>query len=60
MVDLAEKLQKPDILEAPFVVVSNGMFHQISDSVRSEVGLPTSKLVFPAWQKWAIAAAKKI
>ncbi len=60
IVDLSEKLQKPELLEAPFVVLSNGMFHQISDSIRTEVGLPTSKLVFPAWQKWAIAAAKKI
>jgi hypothetical protein len=60
LLNLSEKLQKPELLEAPFVVLSNGMFHQISDSIRIEVGLPTSKLVFPAWQKWAIGAAKKL
>ena len=60
MVNIAEKLEKPEILEAPFVVLSNGMFHQISDTVRSEVGLPQGKLVFPTWQKWCVNAAKKI
>ena len=60
LVDMAEKLKKPDILEAGFTVVSNNMFHQISDKVRKEIGLPMGKQVFPEWQKWAVNAAKKI
>jgi type IV secretory pathway ATPase VirB11/archaellum biosynthesis ATPase len=60
LVEISDKLKKPDILEAPFVVSANAAFHQISDNVRAEVGLPISKMVFPEWQKWAINAAKKI
>jgi len=60
LVDLAEKMKKPDIMEAPFVAVSNNMFHQISENIRNEIGLPVGKRVFPEWQKWAISAAKKI
>jgi intein/homing endonuclease/type IV secretory pathway ATPase VirB11/archaellum biosynthesis ATPase len=60
LVELAEKLKKPTLLEAGFVVLSNNMFHQISDSIREEIGLPISKRVFPEWQKWCLSAAKKI
>jgi type IV secretory pathway ATPase VirB11/archaellum biosynthesis ATPase len=60
LVDISEKFKKPELLEAPFVVLSNNIFHQISDNIREEVGLPISKRVFPEWQKWVINAAKKI
>jgi len=60
IVNLAEKLNKPELLEAEFTVLSNAMFHQISDKVREEIGLPWGDKVFPEWQKWAINAAKKI
>jgi hypothetical protein len=58
--NIANKLAKPEILEAPFTVLSNNIFHQLSDKIRQEIGLPAAKLVFPEWQKWAISAAKKI
>lgn len=60
LVNISDKIGKPEILEAPFVVLSNGMFHQISDSVRAEIGLPLGKRVFPEWQKWCLSAGKKI
>ncbi len=60
LVNISEKMKKPEMLEAPFVVLSNSMFHQISDSVRQEIGLPLGSRVFPEWQKWTINAAKKI
>jgi hypothetical protein len=60
LVNISEKMQKPALLEAPFVSLSNTFFHQVSDKIRMEVGLPTSKRVFPEWQKWTINAAKKI
>ncbi len=60
LVNLSQKLKKPEILEAPFVSASNSIFHQISDKVRAETGLPTGERVFPEWQKWTINAAKKI
>jgi flagellar protein FlaI len=60
LVNISEKIGKPQLLEAPFVSLSNNMFHQISDKIGQEVGLPTSKRVFPEWQKWTINAAKRI
>jgi hypothetical protein len=60
LVNLSEKIKKPELLEAGFVVLSNTAFHQISDSIRGEIGLPLGNRVFPEWQKWCISAAKKI
>jgi type IV secretory pathway ATPase VirB11/archaellum biosynthesis ATPase len=60
LVNISDKLKKPELLEAPFVVLANSAFHQVSDNVRAEIGLPSSERVFPEWQKWAINAAKKI
>lgn len=52
IVDMSEKLSRPDILEAEFNKLSNHQFHQISDDVIKEIGLPLSKNVFPIWQNW--------
>ncbi|PIU75907.1 hypothetical protein COS75_02010 [Candidatus Pacearchaeota archaeon CG06_land_8_20_14_3_00_35_12] len=46
------KAKIPELLEAPFVVKSNSVFHQISSSIREEIGVPLSKEVLPRWQKW--------
>jgi len=60
IVHLAEKLKKPEMLESGFNVISNNIFHQVSDKITEETGLPLGERVFPEWQKWAINAAKKI
>jgi hypothetical protein len=60
IVNLSEKLKKPEMLEAGFNVLSNNMFHQFSDKINAEIGLPMGSRVFPEWQKWAISVAKKI
>ncbi|MBM3246944.1 type II/IV secretion system ATPase subunit [Candidatus Pacearchaeota archaeon] len=60
IVNLSEKIGKPEILEAGFNVLSNSIFHQVSDKITEEIGLPLGEKVFPEWQKWAINAAKKI
>jgi type IV secretory pathway ATPase VirB11/archaellum biosynthesis ATPase len=52
IVNTASKTGKNEILEADFNTLSNHMFHEISDKVRKEVGLPLSERVFPEWQKW--------
>jgi len=58
IVDAAEKLNKPMLLESAFNVLSNNAFHRISDEVREEHGLPLSEEVFPRWQKWLYDNAK--
>jgi len=52
IVDVAEKLKRDDLLEADFNVLSNDAFHQISDEVTREIGLPLGEKVFPRWKKW--------
>jgi type IV secretory pathway ATPase VirB11/archaellum biosynthesis ATPase len=52
IVEVAEKINNPRILEAEFNMLSNHAFHEISDEVRQEVGLPVGDRVFPLWQKW--------
>ena len=59
LVDTAEKIKNPEILEAGFSTLSNNVFHRISDEVRQEIGLPMSDRVFPEWQKWLNEEVKK-
>ncbi len=59
LVDVAEKTKNYEILEAKFNTLSNHIFHEISDEIREEVGLPLSERVFPEWQKWLKEEIKK-
>jgi len=52
LVDVSEKLKKPEILESGFNSLSNNMFHQFSKEVQEDVGLPVGEKVFPKWQSW--------
>jgi archaeal flagellar protein FlaI len=59
-VDFAEKMNQPELLEAEFTVKSNNAFHQISDEVSEEIGLPSSEAVFPKWQRWLEKESKRV
>ena len=59
IVDMSEKLKMPEILESKFNALSNNMFHQFSQDVREEIGLPESSRVFPMWQEWLKKEVKK-
>ncbi|MFH1521846.1 MAG: ATPase, T2SS/T4P/T4SS family [archaeon] len=59
-VDFAERMKMPELLEAEFTVKSNNAFHQISDKVTKEIGLPTSEAVFPKWRRWLEKESKKL
>jgi uncharacterized membrane protein (DUF2068 family) len=52
MLDNAEELQRPDILESDWTMESNEMFHIISDLVRQEVGGLDSKMIYDKWLEW--------
>jgi len=59
IVDIADKLGKPQLMESKFNVLCNSSFHRISDDVREEIGIPLSDRVFPEWKKWLRDKAKK-
>jgi len=58
-VDFAERENLPEILEGEFTVMSNNAFHQISDEVTRDVGLPVSSEVFPKWKRWLEKESKR-
>ncbi len=58
-VDFAEKVGNPDLLEGDFTVMSNNAFHQISDEVTRDVGIPKGDQVFPKWKRWLERESKK-
>ena len=59
IVEMAEKLNKPKLLESEFNSISNNAFHQVSERVIREYGLPLSEKVFPEWKRWALEESRK-
>ncbi|MFA5020286.1 MAG: type II/IV secretion system ATPase subunit [Candidatus Pacearchaeota archaeon] len=51
IVNLANKLNRKELLEAKFVNITNAIFHEVCDEVTKEVGVPDSEKVFPVWCK---------
>jgi type IV secretory pathway ATPase VirB11/archaellum biosynthesis ATPase len=52
MVEFAEKLNRPELLEAEWVVSANEAFHLISEEVSREVNYVDSKIVYERWLDW--------
>jgi flagellar protein FlaI len=59
IVEAAEKLNRPVLLEAPFNAISNGAFHQISDNVRKKHGNQDPEEIFQKWKEWLYKTAEK-
>ncbi|MCH7850978.1 MAG: type II/IV secretion system ATPase subunit, partial [Nanoarchaeota archaeon] len=59
-VDFAERTNNSEILESEFTVMSNNAFHQISNEVTKDIGLPTSEVVFPKWKRWLETEARRV
>lgn len=59
LVTTAQKLKRPELLEANFSVLANDEFHRISDRIREEVGALDSKRIFAEWTEWLKRAIKK-
>jgi type IV secretory pathway ATPase VirB11/archaellum biosynthesis ATPase len=49
----------PDMLEANFIVKSNNAFHDISDRVTKEIGIPEGKRVLMEWKDWLKSEIKR-
>lgn len=52
IVDYANKLKRPEILEAEISSRSNEMFHLMADDVRKEIGSLDSKMIYDKWLEW--------
>ena len=55
----AEKLNDPQLLEAPFTLLCGDMFHLFSDRVSQEVGHLDTKRIWFLWEDWLKRALKK-
>ena len=60
LVKKANKMDFPGLMEAEFNNKANIAFHEISNEVKKEIGLPTKERVFPKWQEWLNEEAKKM
>lgn len=58
MVDYAEKVNRPELMEAHWVTRSNGQLHLIEELVKSEVGASDPKRIHSMWLDWFKAAVK--
>ncbi|MBW3010749.1 type II/IV secretion system ATPase subunit [Candidatus Woesearchaeota archaeon] len=57
--DYALKAKNMDLLEAPFVIKCNDMFHLISEKVLEETGDLDSKMIYDEWDHWIRKEIKK-
>jgi type IV secretory pathway ATPase VirB11/archaellum biosynthesis ATPase len=60
IVNMAEKTSIPEILEAKFNSKCNSAFHEISENVRKDIGVPELEKVFPMMQNWMKKEIKNI
>ncbi len=52
MVEFSEKLNRPEVLEADWVVDSNEAFHLISEQVFEETNSYNSQIIYEKWLDW--------
>ncbi|MEM2954631.1 MAG: ATPase, T2SS/T4P/T4SS family, partial [Candidatus Nanoarchaeia archaeon] len=60
LVKAAQETKIFDLLEAPFVILSNDEFHRICAKVAEEVGYTDSKRVYSEWYAWLKQQIKKM
>jgi len=59
MVEMAKKIDDPDILEADFYVRAKDEFHRTVDKVREESGKIDNERIFFEWNEWLKKAVKR-
>ncbi len=52
LVEYSEELGDEELLEAPFVIKCNDMFHLISEKIKSETGKMDPDLIYKEWLRW--------
>jgi type IV secretory pathway ATPase VirB11/archaellum biosynthesis ATPase len=59
IVDYANKLNRPEIMEADWTVKCNEMFHLTSDETKRKFGFLDSKIIYDKWLEWFKESLKK-
>ena len=59
MVNISEKLKKPDLIEAEAVIESNNIYHLLAEKARQEVGFADPERIYNEWFKWFKGRIKK-
>lgn len=59
IVSVANKLKRPELMEAEFYLHANDEFHRISEKVRDEVGALDSNRIFLEWAEWLKTAVRR-
>ena len=59
MVKLSEQLNKPDLIEAEWIVKSNARYHLIAERIRNETGATDAERVYTDWLEWFKKVARK-
>ncbi len=59
LVEIANKINKLDLLEAGFVIQANDEFHRLSDKIKEETGVLDSNKIFFEWNEWLKREIKK-
>jgi len=52
LVEYADKLGKPELLEAEWTIASNAEFHLIAEKLRKEVGVAEPERIYEEWLNW--------
>ena len=60
LVETANELRMPQLLEAKFVIQCNDQFHRITEQIREEFGSVDSKRILFNWKNWLNRSVKKI
>jgi hypothetical protein len=60
IVKISKQAKKKELLEAPTAVLSNSIFHLISEKVENEVGFLDSKEIYKRWLDWFKLYAKEL
>jgi archaeal flagellar protein FlaI len=59
LVDVANKIERKDLLEAEFSTKANDVFHKLSDEVLTNFGVLDSEKIFFRWNEWFKKEIKK-
>jgi len=52
IIEYAERLNRPEIMEADWTIESNEIFHIISGQVKDEVSDLDPKIIYERWEEW--------